>query len=444
MSALKFTDPDYHPIWSNLSWETTPRLIVVNLAKLVPKAGGAISAIIEKMWPKQDSIANLIEASEERMKEWVNGEFAAYDRKLLTAQFEGIRRNLQEYINATEGTNLGQKGSWMDSCISRFNDVRDLFTNPLDHVAALPLVREFAFAHIEILRERMEFADEIYGPGTNKAGFATSLSETIKAYQDYFLTKACPAVMEWRRSQILIEAAGGIGQNPYVRLIDTGRNVKGDVYRGGKEIAEQYRAYYLNEIDVDLQLNVRDVADAWSVRSPNGSRSSAIAADRVIWIGPVGISQWNAMDNQHQFPLNVGLKQVQSPVVNILLKYGVILDFVWVRDGGSIYEGSKRRGLMVGNDKGGAKVQLQVPQGHYIRAVDTYWNYACMAIEFHYTNGTSSGRYGLQDNRPAHKHHASYGEDHILQSVAIYGSVKGISEFYFGFSPDPRLAQPIA
>ncbi len=440
MPNLKFTDPDYHPIWSNLSWETTPRLVVINLAKLVPKAGGAISAIIDKMWPNEDSVANLIEASEGRMKEWVNREFAAYDRKLLAALLEGVRRNLQEYVNATEATNVIQKGTWMDNCIAKFNAMQDLFTNPLDHVAALPLIREFAVAHIEILRDRSEFADEIFGPGTNKAGFATTLSKAIKDYQEYFLTRACPAVTEWRRKQIVIEEAGGIGQNPFVRLIDTGRDMKGDIYRGGKEIAEQYRAYYLNEIDVGLELNVRDVAKAWSLRDPTAPRNNSIPPDRVVWIGPVGISQWNATDNQHQFPLNAGLKNVQSPVVTVVLKYGVILDFIWVRDGGSVYDGPKRRGLMVGNDKGGTKVELKVPDGHYIRAVDTYWNYACMAIEFHYTNGASSGRYGLQDNRPAHMHRASYGEDHILRSMAIYGSGKGISEFHFGFSPDPALA----
>ncbi len=430
--------PDHHLIWSNLSWEKTPRLVIVNVAKLIPKVGGAISAIIDKMWPDGNTVESLIEASESRMKDWVHGQFAAYDRKLLTGLFDGTRRNIRAYIAATKGTNLQQIQSWMDRCIGDFNSVHHLFTNPLDHVGMLPLVREFAIAHIEILRDRFVFADEIFGPGTNKTEYAKDLTETIRNYQEYFLTKACPAVMQLRRSQISIQDPEGIGGNPHVRLIDTAREVKGDVYRGGRDIAEQYQAYYLNEIDIDLQQNVRDVAEAWSLRDPNGSGTNSIPKDRVVWIGPVGISQWNFLDNQHRFPLNMGLRNVQSPVINILLKHGVILDFIWVRDDGSQYEGTKRRGLMVGNDKGGTKAQLKVPDGHYVRAVDTYWNYACMAIEFHYTNGASSGRYGLGDNRPAKMHRASYGGDHVLQSVAIYGSVKGISEFQFGFIQDPR------
>lgn len=435
-----FGDPDYHPIWSNLSWEKTPRLVVVNLAKLIPKAGGTISAILDKIWPSGDSVDDLIKASEERMKAWVNGQFAAYDRKLLSNIFAGLQSNLKEYVRATQGTNREQKATWQTACIQAFNGLQNLFTNPLDHVGVLPLAREFAFAHIEILRDRVEFATEIYGEGVNQSGFADTLSETIARYQKYFLETACPAVMAWRRDQIAIHNPEGIGGNPHFRLIDTGREVKGDIYRGGRDVAEQYRAYYLNEIDIHLQENIRDVVQAWSLRDPKTAGKDPLPKNRVTWIGPVGISQWNFLDNQHGFPLNQGLRSVQSPIVHILIKHGVIVDFIWVRDGGSQYEGTKRRGLMVGNDKGGAKAQFQVPAGQYIRAVDTYWNYTCMAIEFHYTNGTSSGRFGLGDNRPSHKHQATYGGDHILQSVAIYGSAKGLSEFHFGFVRDPRSA----
>jgi hypothetical protein len=81
-----------------------------------------------------------------------------------------------------------------------------------------------------------------------------------------------------------------------------------------------------------------------------------------------------------------------------------------------------------------------VPDGEYIKQVDTYWNYICMGIEFHYTNGASSGIFGSGDDRGKAVFKAAY-PDHILRSIAVYGAQAGVSEFYFGFSPNPKTFQ---
>ena len=136
-----------------------------------------------------------------------------------------------------------------------------------------------------------------------------------------------------------------------------------------------------------------------------------------------------------------GLRTVQSPINYILLKHAVILDFILLRDAGPAFDPQgNRRGLMVGNDQGGAKADFRVPDGEYIKQIDTYWNYVCMGIQFHYTNGESSAIFGNGDGRGKAVFKAAY-PDHILRSIAVYGSRAGISEFYFGFLPNPKTFQ---
>jgi hypothetical protein len=72
-----------------------------------------------------------------------------------------------------------------------------------------------------------------------------------------------------------------------------------------------------------------------------------------------------------------------------------------------------------------------------------------MGLKLQFTDGTTSGVFGRKEAtpRPVAVHCAAY-PDHIVKSVAVYGmpspqyrsaAASGISEIYFGFSPDPRL-----
>jgi hypothetical protein len=68
----KFGDPDYNLLWDNVSWEKTPRTVVLALTKLIPEVGSMISAALDKIWADPESTEALIKKSEERMKAWVN------------------------------------------------------------------------------------------------------------------------------------------------------------------------------------------------------------------------------------------------------------------------------------------------------------------------------------------------------------------------------------
>jgi hypothetical protein len=434
-----YYDPILTPALNKLSWEATPRTVIIGLANFIPKVGGFISTAVGVIWPDPESVENLIKKSEERMKEWVKLEIdariAKYDTKKLRLDLEGLRSNLKEYKDAPEG----RRSHWMDQCILQLNALKPMFLNPEDYLGSLPLVQSVGTLHISLLRERVIYYDEIYkgdqGSAQNKKTYEDNLTNTIKDYRDFIINKACLKVVESRKNEIIVEDAGPGRQFPH--LIDKGRNVNVLVYRGARDLIDQYKAFFIDDLEIKLQKDVIDIALLWTLLDPNNKDNEPIRKDRVVWIGPVGVSQHDIQYSDHglQF-VNGYTKNVQSPVNYILLKHGDILDFILLRDAGPTFDSQgNRRGVKVGNDKGGHKAEIRVPDGEYIKQIDTYWNYVCTGIQFHYTNGTSSQVFGNPSRGQLFK--AAY-PDHVLKSIAVYGNNAGIGEFYFGFSPSPK------
>ncbi len=288
----------------------------------------------------------------------------------------------------------------------------------------------------------MLYFDKIFGanaPERSREFYKKELTDTITLYQNFIVTNAVPKILAKRKSQISIKNVNYGINDSYPQLEDEGRNIKQAIK--SKPLGQQYKDYYENMLDVNLKKDVVDVALTWPILDPNSQVKEFIPKNRVVWIGPVGISLSDYVSMPHFDNLANGTTRVQSPVRYILLKHGVILDFILLRDGGTVFDGNgNRRGLMVGNDKGGVKADIHVPEGEYIKQVDTYWNYCCTGIQFHYTNGASSAIFGNGDGRPKQVFKAAY-PDHILQLIAVYGSTVGISEFYFGFLPNPKTFQ---
>jgi len=429
------TAPAGAQLISDETWANAPRTVVIGLAGMVPKVGGVIQALLEAVWPKTER--DLIAESEERMRSWVNGQFAAYDRTLLRQSLEGLRRNLTAYTEATTQTD---RLSWLNATLAGINANIQHFMEPRDIVGSMSLTREFATIHLGLLRERVVYTEEIFG-ATDNAPYKAALKKQLKEYQDWIVSVAYPAVVQWRSDQIDITPP--TFSDPGYHLIDQARGVYQLVK--SEAVARQYREFFMNDTVLALRRNVLDVADAWSFLDPDYTEPTSYPRGRTVWIGPVGLSQWDYVHNVHEFPLANGLGRADKPgrITKIVVKEGVILDFIHFHfDWG-------RSQKWVGNSLGGTMRTATVPDGENIRQVSTFWNYTCMGIEFHYTNGTSSGVFGRKEQspRPVAVHEASY-PDHILTSVAVYGlpspeyrnaSASGISEIYFGFSPDPRL-----
>jgi delta endotoxin, N-terminal domain len=432
-------DPDYNPILDKLSWEETPRTIVIGVVGLVPEVGGVFSKLVSLVWPDPKDAATLIKESEEKMKAWVKLEIekriAQYDTEKLGQLLEGLRANLKWYSNI-------HNEQWLTTCIASFDLVKPMFLNPQDYIGSLPLIQALGTLHIGLLREPVIYFDQIFGPNApsrSREFYKQQLTDTIANYKDFVVNKAVPKVLERRKGQIKIDTVSSGISDSYMQLVDEGRDIKQAIK--SYSLGRQYKEYYENVLDVNLKKDVVDVALTWPILDPNSQVKELIPKDRVVWIGPVGISLSDYTSAPHFRDLANGLTRVQSPVRYILLKHGVILDFILLRDGGPPLDGNgNRRGLMVGNDKGGTKAEIRVPEGEYIKQVDTYWNYTCMGIQFHYTNGAPSAIFGNGDGRPKAVFKAAY-PDHILQSIAVYGNNEGISEFYFGFLPNPKTFQ---
>jgi delta endotoxin, N-terminal domain len=423
--------------FDKLSWEETPRTVVIGVVGLVPKVGGVFSKLLGLIWPDPKSAETLIKESEAKMKAWVKLEIAEriakYDTEKLRDLLEGLRTNLKYYGN-------DPKESWLNTCIGSFNLVKPMFLNPQDYIGSLPLIQALGTLHIGLLREPVLHFDQIFGPNAPESSrkfHKQKLTDTIAEYKDFVVNKAVPKVLEKRKGQITVERVQS-GLNPsYVQLVDTGRDIRQTL--NDWDIGQQYKEHYQNECDINLKKDQVDVALTWPLLDPNSTLKESIPKDRMVWIGPVGISQHDYVNNRWGGGLVNGLRTVQSPINYILLKHAAILDFILIRDAGPRFDSQGNlRGLMVGNDKGGSKAEIRVPDGEYIKQIDTYWNYVCVGIQFHYTNDTSSPVYGDKSRGQLFK--AAY-PDHILRSIAVYGTQAGVSEFYFGFSPNPKTFQ---
>jgi hypothetical protein len=46
-----YYDPILTPALSKLSWEATPRTIIIGVANFIPKVGGLISTVVSVVWP---------------------------------------------------------------------------------------------------------------------------------------------------------------------------------------------------------------------------------------------------------------------------------------------------------------------------------------------------------------------------------------------------------
>jgi hypothetical protein len=136
--------------FDKLSWEETPRTVVIGVVGLVPKVGGVFSKLLGLIWPDPKSAETLIKESEARMKAWVKLEIAEriakYDTEKLRNLLEGLRANLKYYGN-------DPKESWLNTCIGSFNLVKPMFLNPEDYIGSLPLIQALGTLHIGLLRE---------------------------------------------------------------------------------------------------------------------------------------------------------------------------------------------------------------------------------------------------------------------------------------------------
>ena len=197
-------DPMPNIILDKLSWEETPRTIVIGVVGLVPEVGGVFSKLVSLIWPDPKSAETLIKESEAKMKAWVKLQIeeriAKYDTEKLRNLLEGLRANLKYYCN-------DPNERWLNTCIASFNLVKPMFLNPEDYIGSLPLIQALGTLHIGLLREPVLHFDQIFGanaPESKRQFHKKQLTDTIAEYKDFVVDKAVPKVLEKRKGQITV------------------------------------------------------------------------------------------------------------------------------------------------------------------------------------------------------------------------------------------------
>jgi hypothetical protein len=410
------------------------QVLLAGLGK-IPDVGGIIAGILGFIWKEiKPEIGDLIAASEQRMKSWVRGRIAEYDREFLKNKLSGLHRNLDEYVNAI---NPEERRRWLDVCLAQFNDAQGFFTKSNYTLGTLGMAVDVATMHLALLRERVVYCKEIFGDETvNIASFQRKLKEGIAEYQKFVLEVAIPAEVSWRRGQIEIDDIDS-WKGHWITLYDRGAL---QVYLFAKDPSRRVdgdptvlREYYLRQATgsyaMALEANVADAARMWALLDPEAAGSQPIAVDRIMWVGPcTGLIY--KYGNEH------GASQTVKRECRGMLKKIVVREYNQIDYLEFVFADHPCSGI--GNKGGGIEHEVDIPDGKFIVRVDTWWDWELVGIQFFFSDGSSTPKFGDRTGTGHHKQSASY-PGHRLSGIRIEGGPSaGIGNaITFGFSPLP-------
>jgi hypothetical protein len=413
----------------------------------IPTVGEGLAAAVGMIWPeKKPSVEDLVKASEERMKAWVHGVVDEYDRALLKSKVGSLRRNLKEYMDADEQT---ERQAWLDTCLGQFNDAKELFLGRKYTPGAIGLASDLATMHLALLRERVVKSAEIFG--TKKVSVEKhkqALKDAIAEYQRFIRDAAIPGELKWRESMMEIEEypQDALGRASTVIRDHVAREVhsfaKGLGARGGGDhtvLVHYYKEQAINSYRTALQSNVGDPAMLWSLLDPDQANKLPIPLDREpVWVGPsTGLT---AKGNNEHGARSDRWEDRPGRIAKVHVREWNEIDFLKF-----YYDGHEGNG--VGNTGGGAAHDVDVPAGKFISRVETWWDWELSGIRFHFSDGTSTQKFGDRTNMGHHYQSASY-PNHRLSAVRLEGTPpyqgqpSKINALWFGFAPLPDYYEP--
>ncbi|MHA3771319.1 insecticidal delta-endotoxin Cry8Ea1 family protein [Verrucomicrobiota bacterium sgz303538] len=429
----EFTDPKFIAdvnFFNEATVNNTARTLVSALLGKIPTVGGAVSGVLEFVWPEQKP--DLIKESEERMKQWVRGQIDSYDTTTLRNTLDGLRRNLLKYSKTLD------QGPRMASYVDTVN----AFDRALPHFLKQPytrgtigLIGDIGALHIALLREQVVHTKEIYGNArVDLSDFKDTLKKTIKEYQDYIENVALKEELKWRDEQVEREPfKGRSGKAEAYFLRDkvtrqlhsfqySGRNLR----QGSPEVCvNYYLAQAKNSYELELRKNVVDASKLWSLFDPDEENTRPIPMDRVLWAGPLsGLSFMTG--NEHDFTFGDVAEDAPGLIEEISVREYDRLDKLQFN-----YKG--RKGNAVGKD-GGEPHSIKVKDGTYLTRVETWWDFDLFGIKFGFSDGSSTNSLGNRKNGGKFHQVTSY-PDHYVSAVKIG---KRLHELYVGFTPMPN------
>ncbi|HEV2800967.1 MAG TPA: hypothetical protein VGW12_10745 [Pyrinomonadaceae bacterium] len=371
------------------------------------------------------------------MRGYVHGRIDELKRDNLNNALGGLRANIKAYEDADSPT---ERQTWLDASLSQFNMAQPYFlTTKQKYVpGTASLALSLATMHLMLLRERVLHAREIFGTDKVNPKHKTELTNSIKTYQDFIRDVAIPGEMKWREKMLEVKETGPdiIGQAGILVRDHAAREVhsftkSANRGRGGNHtvLFRYYKEQALNSYRVALEAGVGDPARLWTLLDPEQANARPIPFDRVIWVGPCSGLSFKA-NNEHGLEDSVKHEDRPGVIKRIVVREYNEIDYLKF-----IYDGHEGHGS--GNQQGGVEHTIEVPQGKYIMRVETWWDWELVGIKFHFSDGTSTQKFGDRTGMGHHYQTASY-PSHRLSAVRYDDRDGKKTGLTFAFSPLPN------
>ena len=423
------------------------RSVVIAALGKIPTVGGALGGLIGMIWEEvEPDVAKMIDDAAERMRDWVRGELANYDKEKLKAELSGFEEVLLTY-NSMQSPESRLR--YFENCISLFDQRRGALLASNYRVGSLALITDFALLNIILLREAVMFPDDIGIAEADRPVYAKNLTKIIKDYQDYILTTALPADRAARDSAIQVVEGErdlfGNGRSNFVRD-ETSRQILrfSDFYTGRSSNnsilnARLYRLQALNRFETATHIGVEQPTRMWSTLDPSSGVTQPIKMNEVSWVGPsTGLifqngNEHGAMD--HQMYKGV---EADSSIRQVIVRHGTEIDYL-----GFVFDNGKRLGF--GDLKGGKQTTIDIPNGVWVSRIETFWDWELMAVNIELSDGTKSGKLG-DSNRNSRWTQVAVLPGHQVCGLKVEGKPAPYKShghaISFAFRPAPDFYEP--
>ena len=379
------------------------RSIVIAALGKIPTVGGALGGLIGLIWQEvEPNVGKMIDDAAARMRDWVRGELAAYDKAKLKAELSGFEEALLTY-NSMKSP--GSRLRYFENCVSLFDQRRGALLASEYRVGSLALITDFALLNIILIREAVMFPDDLGIAAADRPVYAKSLTKLIKDYQAYILKTALPAEKATRDSAIEVvegeRAVFGNSKSNFVRDAAARQVLHfSDYYRGGRSSnnsiynARLYRLQALNRFQTATHVGVEQPTRMWSTLDPSSGITRPIEMNEVTWVGPSTglIFQKGNSHGADEYQMYKGV-QSDSLIRQVIVRHGTEIDYL-----GFVFDNGKRVGF--GNSKAGKLTTIDVPEGVWVSRIITFWDWELMGVNIELSDGTKSGKLGdSNDNK---------------------------------------------
>jgi hypothetical protein len=435
----EFSDPEHiGPVvfLTSMDVNNAARGIVLAGLGKIPAIGEAVSAILGFLWSEEKT--DLVAASEQRMKQWVQGRFEDYDRQFLQAKLSGLRRLLDEYRNASD---IPERARWFDASLGACEQALPFFTEREFTPGTSALATALGTIHLTLLRERVVHPNELFDDKhVNMENFRKSLKNTLKTYQDYILNVAVPGELKSRQERIVetyfgkTQSAGPIFLRDWatreVHRFRFSSQANSNRIQDQSVCVKYYREQAEGSLARQLQENVVHTALLWTLLDPDQQNTHPLPLDGMTWS--------SALAGLGYMYGNTHLHDYNDAVVK---KTGRITEITVFEDGaihGLGFKGTEHSSDHNVSTKG-RKHAVKVPANAFLTSIETWFDYELFAIKFHFSDGTSQGPFGTPARGKVHQ-----TAEFPLHHITAIGIGQRMQELRCGFTPFPDYYERLA